>query len=162
MLFASLPPGSGLRCQVNLGRFQAPVYVAQRCMAQWPMRAFLWNAAAWVLGMKGFDRLKAPSKKPSPSAAASSSSSAPSSGPAESEGTTTLKAHMQQTWDESCVNQLDRAAMLYGSVDNMNLQSVLVRCLYPTSEWHSRWVGLGGSVESQGVCSVLVAPLSTR
>ncbi len=129
--------------QVNLGRFQAPVYVAQRCQGMFAVKGFLFNAAAQALGFRGMDRAATPKPKAASSSEPSSSSS--SAGPpaaAEAPPKVTLKAHIQQTFDESCANQLGRSAWIYGSVDNMHLQKIMVRCLFPASQWHSMYLSL--------------------
>ncbi len=117
--------------------------MAQRCQGQFPIKAYLWNAAALSLGYKGMDRQLAPKPTPSATAAASSSSSSAAApvAAAEEQPKLPLKAHVQMTFDENCCNQFDRAAWLYGSVDNMHLQRIMTRCLSPTSQRHSKCHG---------------------
>ncbi len=128
-------PAAAYRPQVNMGRFQAPVYVASRSLHQFAEKAILWNSASYVLGYRGMDRAKTIDK---PVAAAGSSAAASSSaGPAE-EGKLTLRQAANQTWSESTANQLERAAMLYGVQEHYHLQRLVVRCLTPCSEFHTR------------------------
>ncbi len=130
---------------MNLGRFQAPVYVAQRQINQYAVRAFLWNAACLEIGLKGVDRQQKPPQA-APAAAASSSSS---SGPAEDvaqPAKLTLKQSGHEGWCPDAATALDKAGYLYGQVGNWHLQRVMARALTPTSEWHSRLVAVGCSV----------------
>ena len=140
--------------QVNLGRYQAPVHVASRTLCHFSAKAFLWNAAAFQIGLRGIDRKAAPLRaadvaSSSSGAAASSSSGAASSssgaaslsGAAPDAGAApkpTLKQEAHLGWAESTTNQLDRAAYLFGSVHNLHLQKIVVRVLQPCSEYHSR------------------------
>ncbi len=126
--------------QVNLGRFQAPIYVANRQLAQFSTKAFLYNAAALELGFRGADRRKPPKPPPADPAPAAP---APDAGPADlaEPAKKTLKVLSHEGWCPEAANMLDRAAYLYGQRDNYFTQRLMVRCLTPTSEWHSRCVG---------------------
>ena len=64
----------------------------------------------------------------------------------------TLAQQNALPWSEQCANQLDRAAYLFGNVDNAALQQQIVRVLYPTADFHSRphWGGRRGREEKGG------------
>ena len=125
--------------QVNMGRFQAPVYIAGRTLCQFAEKAYLWNAAAFTLGFRGMDRQSIGAQG---SAAASSSSGPADSAGDESADKKTLKQQAAQTWQESTSNQLDRAALMYSSQEHYFLQRIIVRSLSACAELHTKWLGL--------------------
>eukprot|EP00959_Pyramimonas_sp_CCMP1952_P378560 7930105-Pyramimonas_sp.AAC.1 len=54
------------------------------------------------------------------------------------EGAAPLRAHGEQTWNQQCSNQLDRAAWLFGDLENFWKQRLIILMTYPTAEFHSR------------------------
>ena len=85
------------------------------------------NTAALKLGMKGVDRSR-PQAAPLPA-----NEAAP-----VAEGGAPLAAHRKETWNQACTNQLDRAAWIYGDIENYWKQNMIVQVCHPTSEFHSR------------------------
>eukprot|EP00959_Pyramimonas_sp_CCMP1952_P284276 5942466-Pyramimonas_sp.AAC.1 len=67
-------------------------------------------------------------------------------GPPLVDGKPTLAQQRVLPWSESCTNQMDRAAYLFGNVENFWTQKIIINCLQPTSEYHSRSLGLPPSL----------------
>ena len=134
------------RCQVNLGRFQAPVFVAQRTLVDFACKGYLLSAACLVQGLGLGSAKKGPEH---PAAAASSSSQSGSAGPdAAAPAALTMKQQGQAPWDASAANQLQRAAQVFSSLENYWTQRLVVRVLYPTSQYHSELLALSQCVQN--------------
>ena len=136
LLTSSLLWSKGER--VNLGKYQHSATVASKTLLHYSQKAYIYNVAALSLGMKGFDRPP----------------EVPVEGPTLEDGAKpTLKQHskVQQPWNDSCKNQLDRAAMLYGSTENYYKQRLIVQILTPTQEFHGRRRGPSRMMSSSGV-----------
>ena len=142
--------------QVNLGRYQAPLHVAQRTLVDWTTKGYLFGAACLSMGL-GLTADKKPAPKPD-AAASSSSCAAQGSGedpaaPQES----SMKMLAAQPWNASSANGLHRAAQMFSSLECYYLQRCVVRALMPTSEFHSRlFVAIGVAVPK-----CLLRPLCT-
>ena len=114
-----------------MGKFQQPVQAAGKSIDLFGLKAYLFNVAALSLGFKGVDRRAPP---PPPPAAVE---------PAAPEDATrlTLKQASVVSLGEQCVNQLDRAAYLYGDPCNYYIMRLLVNVLGSTAELHGRPAG---------------------
>ncbi len=125
-----------LVCQVNLGRYQAPIHIASRTLCDFSVKSYLFSIACLSMGLS----LNAPKKKTKPAAAgdAAASSGAQGGGHDDSQDKKTLKQFAHQPWDSNAVNQLQRACQCFGSLENYFIQRIVVRVLHPTSEFHSR------------------------
>ena len=121
-------------CQVNLGRYQAPIHVAQRTLCQYGLKGYLFGAACLAMGLSLVCSKKAPK-----AGAASSSSSAQGgvddpAAPAEM----TMKQHAHQPWDANAANSLHKAGQFFSSAESYWTQRLVVWALLPTCEFHSR------------------------
>lgn len=119
--------------QVNLGRYQAPLHVAQRTLCQFGIKGYLFGAACLSMGLG-----LCPAKK-APKAEASSSSAQGGAEDPAAPSESTLKQLAVQPWDSNAQNSLHKAAQVFCSLESYWLQRLVVRSLLPTSEFHSRW-----------------------
>ncbi len=127
---------SWLSCEVNLGRYQAPIHVASRTLCEFSVKAYLFSISCLSMGLS----VSGPKKKTAAAAAASSLASGEQAAGAggDEAGAKTLKQFAHQPWDSNAVNQLQRAGQVFSSLENYFIQRVVVRVLHPTSEFHSR------------------------
>jgi hypothetical protein len=129
--------------QVNIGRYQAPIHCAHRTLCHFAQKAYIYNCASMSLGLSGFDRRSTLPADAGVRGAQASSSAAASSADAAAPKTTSLKELAATPWSSDASNQLQKASVLFGSVECYHLQRLVVRCLHPTSEYHSRCFGFG-------------------
>ena len=120
--------------KVNMAKYMAPITISLKSIDLFALKAYVFGAACLVLGYRGVDRQR--SQPPPPTAAAAAAAGpAPAGEPVPK---MTLKQASAQTWQESCVNQLDRASYLFGDTLNYNKQKIVVNIQGPTSVLHSR------------------------
>eukprot|EP00959_Pyramimonas_sp_CCMP1952_P145246 3041099-Pyramimonas_sp.AAC.1 len=101
--------------RISMGKYQQPVHGTRRSLPWFSVKAFLYNAACMTVGHKGADRLRPPPR---------------ANGDQELEVPAERLTPAQQNalpWSEQCANQLDRAAYLFGNIDNACLQQQIVR-----------------------------------
>ena len=122
--------------QVNMGRYQAPLHVAQRTLCDYAAKGYLFGAACLMMGMPLATKAKA---KPLADAPSSSSAQAGGDVEAAAPAVPTMKAMAQQPWDANAQNGLHKAGQVFSSLENYHIQRLVVRSLLPTSEYHSRW-----------------------
>ena len=145
--------------EVNLGRYQAPLHVAQRTLCHFAAKGYLMGAACLNMGLS----LSSSAKASASTAAASSSSSSSAQGGAVEDPAVlpekTLQQLSVQPWDASASNSLHKAAHVFTSLENYWLQRLVVRSLLPTAEFHSKCLdSSAGRAETSWVNVPLVSP----
>ncbi|CAK0844234.1 unnamed protein product, partial [Prorocentrum cordatum] len=111
--------------KVNMGKYQQPIHHARRTLCLCAQKAYFFGIAAMSFAYKGQWKVKAPVL--------------PEHALALAEGGPTLKQHAAAAapWGQSCENQLDKAAVLFGDVENYYRQKLIVQVLGPTATYHS-------------------------
>lgn len=120
--------------KVNLGKYMHPVTVSAATILDYGEKSYLYNVAALSLGHRGLDRRQAAPAAPSAGSAAGSSTDAP----VAVEGRATLAQHAHQSFTQATANQLDKAAWLYGDLDNLATQTIIINALKPTAVYHGK------------------------
>eukprot|EP00959_Pyramimonas_sp_CCMP1952_P123020 2571707-Pyramimonas_sp.AAC.1 len=90
--------------RVNLGKYQAPVHIAKKTLGLYSFKSYFFNAAALRIGLKGADRRHQPAP--------------PKPADPELEAKPTVKQAGKEPWTAETTNQLDRAAYVFGDIEN--------------------------------------------